>query len=200
MKAPYLEYRQTMPEIFYAETREADMVRDVNDIKDEVLKQQVRELMNRMLTAPKAKGLDDVRVIYVDGEDILRLAAFMKEWGGKNNRQGFIRDSANAEKAAAIVVLGAKKVFMNLDCAMCGAKNCQEAQSKDINCIFPVCDMGIAVGSGVSLAMEMGLDNRVMYSIGLAAVKTGLFNDPAIRVAMGVPFSVASKNIFFDRK
>jgi uncharacterized ferredoxin-like protein len=52
----------------------------------------------------------------------------------------------------------------------------------------------------VSAAAELGLDNRVMYGIGLAAVKTGLFGDPGIRCALGVPFSVTSKNVFFDRR
>ena len=52
----------------------------------------------------------------------------------------------------------------------------------------------------MSGAAELGLDNRVMYSIGLAAVTNGLFGDPGIRCALGIPFSVSSKNVFFDRR
>jgi uncharacterized ferredoxin-like protein len=176
------------------------MVRDVNEISDAVLKQQVQGLMNRMLTAPKAKGTDDVRILYVDGEDILKLSAFMKDWGEKRERPGFIRDSSNIEKAGALVILGARRIVMGLDCGMCGSGSCKQAQVEDANCVFPVCDLGIAAGSGVSAAAEAGLDNRIMYSVGLAAVKTGMFRDPGIRVAMGIPFSASSKNVFFDRK
>ena len=176
------------------------MVNNVNEIKDAVLRQQVQGLMNRMLTAPKGKGMDDVIILYVDGGDILKLSAFMKDWGEKWNKPGFVRDSINVEKASALVLLGSRRVVMGLDCGMCGSGSCKQAQTEDLNCVFPVCDLGIAIGSGVSAAAEAGLDNRVMYSVGLAAVKTGLFKDPAVRVAMGIPFSASSKNVFFDRK
>jgi uncharacterized ferredoxin-like protein len=83
---------------------------------------------------------------------------------------------------------------------MCGQETCKQAEEAGVNCIYPIADLGIAIGSGVSGAAELGLDNRVMYSIGLAAVKTGLFGDPGIRCALGIPFSVSSKNVFFDRR
>jgi uncharacterized ferredoxin-like protein len=95
--------------------------------------------------------------------------------------------------------VGAQPLFMNLDCGMCGAPTCEQAKARDVNCIYPVADLGIALGSGVSMAAEQGLDNRIMYSIGLAALRTGVFGDPGIRCALGVPFSVSSKNLFFDR-
>jgi uncharacterized ferredoxin-like protein len=63
----------------------------------------------------------------------------------------------------------------------------------------PLVDLGIAMGSGVNMAAELGLDNRIMHSIGLV-LKTGLFGDLSIRCVLGIPFSVSSKNVFFDRK
>jgi uncharacterized ferredoxin-like protein len=176
------------------------VIRDVEQLRDETLRYQVQALMNRMLTAPKAKGLDDVRILYVDGEEKAALAAFLRRHGEVQRRPGLVRDAANIERAAALVVLGARPLTMSLDCGMCGADTCDEARSRDLNCVYPVVDLGIAIGSGVSLAAEQGLDNRVMYSIGLAALKTGLFADPGIRCALGIPFSVSSKNVFFDRK
>ena len=175
------------------------MVRDVAEIQDETARQQVRQLMNRMLTAPKAKGLDDVRILYVDGDEKGVLTAFMRRHGEELRKPGLVRDAANVDRAVAVVVLGAKPLVMNLDCGMCGAPTCDECLARDLNCIYPIADLGIAIGSGVSAAAEHGLDNRVMYSIGLAALKTDLFGDPQIRVALGVPFSVSSKNVFFDR-
>jgi len=176
------------------------MVSDVTDIKDTTLRLQVHSLMNRMLTAPKARGSDDVRILYVDGEEKARLAAAMRAHGETTGRGGFLRDAANVEKATALVIAGAKRMVMELDCGFCGAPTCQQALADDLNCAFPVTDLGIAIGSGVAFAAEQGLDNRVMYTIGLAALKLDLFGDPQIRVALGVPFSVSPKNVFFDRR
>ncbi|HET6439058.1 MAG TPA: DUF2148 domain-containing protein [Anaeromyxobacter sp.] len=176
------------------------MIREVGEVQETTARLQVQGLMNRMLTAPKAKGWDDVRILYVDGEDKAALTAFLRRHGEERGRPGLVRDAANVDRAVAVVVLGARPMFMNLDCGMCGQETCQRAEAARVNCIYPIADLGIAVGSGVSAAAEMGLDNRVMYSIGLAALKTGLFGDPGIRCALGIPFSVSSKNVFFDRR
>jgi len=175
------------------------VIRDVAHIQDETARRQVQALMNRMLTAPKAKGLDDVRILYVDGPEKAALTAFLRRHGEEKGKPGLVRDAANVDKAVAVVVLGARPLFMNLDCEMCGAPSCDEARGRSLNCIYPIADLGIAIGSGVSLAAEQGLDNRVMYSIGLAALRTGLFGDAGVRCALGIPFSVSSKNVFFDR-
>jgi uncharacterized ferredoxin-like protein len=176
------------------------MIRDVAEIKDETVKQQVRGLMSRMLTAPKARGMDDVCILYVDGAEKDELTAFMRRHGEETGKPGLTRDAANVDTAAAVVVLGARPLYLNLDCGMCGAPGCAEAKTGELSCVFPITDLGIAIGSGVSAAAELGLDNRVMYSIGLAALKTGLFRDRGIRCAIGIPFSASSKNAFFDRR
>lgn len=176
------------------------MISDVTDIKDTTLRAQVHSLMNRMLTAPKARGSDDVRILYVDGEEKARVAEAMRAHGEATKRGGFLRDAGNVDRAAAVVVAGARRMVMELDCGFCGAATCQQALADDLNCVFPVCDLGIAVGSGVAFAADQGLDNRVMYTIGLAALKLGLFGDPAIRTALGIPFAVGPKSPFFDRK
>jgi len=62
----------------------------------------------------------------------------------------------DVDKAVAVVVLGARPLFMDLDCEI-GAPTC-------------------------------------------AALKTGLLGDSGARCALGIPFSVSSKNVFFDRK
>lgn len=176
------------------------MIRDVTEIRDETTKHQVQALMSRMLSAPKAKGADDLRIVYVDGDEKAALTAFMRQHGEEKKKPGLVRDAANVDRAAAVVVVGARPMFFELDCGMCGSETCNEARAQGVNCVYPVVDLGIALGSGVSMAAELGLDNRIMYSIGLAALRTGLFGDPAIRCALGVPFSVSSKNVFFDRK
>ena len=181
-------------------TRRWVVIRDVVQIQDETARRQVQALMNRMLTAPKARGMDDLRILYLDGDDKAALTAWLRRHGEEQRKPGLVRDAANVDQAVAVVVVGARRLFMDLDCGMCGAPSCDEARTGDLNCVYPLADLGIAVGSGVSMAAEQGLDNRVMYSIGLAALRTGLFGEPGIRCALGIPFSVSSKNVFFDRR
>jgi len=57
----------------------------------------------------------------------------------------------------------------------------------------------IAIGSAVSVAADHRVDNRVMYSVGIAAVNIGLLGFD-VRIAYGIPLAARGKNIFFDRK
>ena len=54
------------------------------------------------------------------------------------------------------------------------------------------------LSSAQVVAEPRGRDNAPC--IGLAALRTGLFADPGVRCALGVPFSVSPKNLFFDRR
>jgi uncharacterized ferredoxin-like protein len=58
--------------------------------------------------------------------------------------------------------------------------------------------MGIALGSAAKMAMEMNVDNRIMYRIGVAARRLGHL--PESSVVMGIPLSAKGKNIYFDRR
>ncbi len=66
-----------------------------------------------------------------------------------------------------------------------------------INFEAKLIDLGIALGSAVKVASELNVDNRIMYSIGRAAMKIGLMKADEIQ---GIPLSIKGKNIFFDRK
>ncbi|MFH2128692.1 MAG: ferredoxin domain-containing protein, partial [Pseudomonadota bacterium] len=46
-------------------------------------------------------------------------------------------------------------------------------------------------------AATHNMDNRIMYSAGVAARRMGLVDWD---LAMGVPLAMGTKNIFFDRK
>jgi len=63
--------------------------------------------------------------------------------------------------------------------------------------MFQAMDLGIALGSAVKLASDLSVDNRIMYTIGAAAKKSGLLDSDVI---IGIPLSVSGKNIYFDRK
>jgi hypothetical protein len=50
--------------------------------------------------------------------------------------------------------------------------------------------------SAVKTASIHNVDNRIMYTIGVAAKKLGLLDADVI---LGIPLSATSKNIYFDR-
>jgi uncharacterized ferredoxin-like protein len=67
-----------------------------------------------------------------------------------------------------------------------------------VPCVFNTGDLGIAIGSAVSIAADHRVDNRVMYSVGQAVLEMGLF-PPEVKIAYGIPLSATSKSPFFDR-
>ncbi|MDE7092874.1 MAG: ferredoxin domain-containing protein, partial [Muribaculaceae bacterium] len=70
---------------------------------------------------------------------------------------------------------------------------------KSAPCAFNAVDTGIAVGSAVSVAADMRVDTRVMYSIGVAAMNLRLLGEN-VDLIFGIPLSCSSKNPFFDRQ
>ena len=46
--------------------------------------------------------------------------------------------------------------------------------------------------------MDLNVDNRIMYRIGVAARRLNML--PEARVIMGIPLSAKGKSIYFDRK
>jgi len=150
-------------------------------------------------TAPKARGMDDIetRIIREEKE---RLADKMEEIGREFNVPFFIRDADNVRRSVLVVLIGTRITPHNLSpCGFCGFSNCEEMKAKGGVCAFSINDLGIAVGSAVSIASLHHIDNRIMFSAGYAALKLGLL-PPDVKVAFGIPLSCTGKNIFFDRR
>ena len=59
-------------------------------------------------------------------------------------------------------------------------------------------DLGIAVGSAVSIAADRRIDNRVFFTAGKAASRLGLLGEA--KLIMGIPLAVAGKSPFYDRE
>ena len=109
------------------------------------------------------------------------------------------RDSGNVDNSVAVVLSGCTGNYFGLDmCGMCGFENCRECRNAGARCVFTVSDLGIAVGSAVSVAADHRIDNRVMYSVGRAALKAGMMPDDTA-ICYGIPLAISSKSIFFDR-
>lgn len=157
------------------------------------------------ITAPKGKGVDDIitKTIYKGSKEHNELVEKMKEYGEKKGLKFFLRDSKNTLDSDAVMLISVKaQPPLGLNCGMCGYDCTTIPEKKKINdyfapvCAFALVDLGIALGSASKTAQILNLDNRIMYSIGATAVEMGLIDGD---VVMGIPLSVSSKNIYFDR-
>ncbi len=152
-------------------------------------------------TAPKAGGRDNlVTAIVEDEADRQRLADRMKEIAGQRGPAFFARDADNLMAAQMVVIIGTRLGRLGIDgCTLCGFEGCKASEEAGAHCAFTVGDLGIAIGSAVSVAADHRVDNRIMYTIGAAAVELEMLG-PEVKIAHGIPLSARSKNIFFDRQ
>jgi uncharacterized ferredoxin-like protein len=163
-------------------------------------------------TAPKARGIDDIKTMIVDGSDLEPLASAMEDKAKERPPylSFFSRDAGNVRNSSCVLLIGVtgepKKIKQPIDCGACGYRTCKKLlnarkqEGNDFtgpNCVAQAIDLGIALGSAVKLAGELNVDNRVMYTIGAAAKKLGLLDSDVI---IGIALSVSGKNIYFDRK
>lgn len=150
-------------------------------------------------TAPKAKGFDGIEVAFLTGEDSFELADEIERIGKENDKHFFLRDADCIRNSGGVVLIGAKTGARGIvPCGLCGFTDCQAMIEAGGRCALAITDLGIAVGSAISVASDERMDNRVFYTAGIAAVSLGLMGDK-VTIAYGIPLSVSSKNIFFDR-
>lgn len=171
------------------------------EIKATTVLNIAKQMLIAARTAPKGRGINNLVGAIITGEDIIKLSEKMLEIGQRDDFDIFIRDSSNILNAQAILVLGTKIKSQGIKkCGMCGYKNCEEKEKHaEHPCVFNTGDLGIAIGSAVSLASDFKIDNRVMFTIGRAVKEMGFLED-GVAIAYGIPLCAASKNPFFDRK
>lgn len=171
------------------------------EILDDALRQVAEKMIVAARTAPKARGKNNLFTALAGKEDIEKLARRMEEIARESGEAFFARDAGNIRQAPWVVLLGTRIEPAGLKvCGMCGFENCDEKRKHpDHPCVFNTGDLGIAMGSAVSVAMDHRADNRIMYTVGQAAVDLGLF-PPEVKIVYGIPLAAASKNPFFDRK
>jgi uncharacterized ferredoxin-like protein len=151
------------------------MILTSEDSEHEALLQVAKLMVVAARTAPKAQGEDKIKAAVVTGDEKDELANAME-------LNGRTRDAKNVRDSGAVVLLGVE--FGN-------------PAEGWINYRAKLIDLGIAIGSAVKVASELNVDNRVMRSVGEAALKMGLLKADEIQ---GIPLSIKGKNIFFDRK
>ena len=176
------------------------MIEMQTDTCEETLRRVAALMMNAARTAPKARGTDHLQIATLTGDDRLRLADKLREMSAESGRAFFARDAENIAQAGAVVLIGSRYEPLGLNCGWCGFPTCgaKTAQMPEAPCAFNTNDLGIAVGSAVSVAADHRTDCRVLYSAGVAAMAMNLL--PGCRAALAIPLSATAKNPFFDRK
>lgn len=169
----------------------------------DILESNVKNIASKMMlaarTAPKAKGIDNLVMALADKDEIKKIAGVMHELAKTNGRPSFIRDAENILRANALFLIGTKLIPLGLNCGLCGFSTCQEKMNFHKQpCVFNTGDLGIALGSAVSIAMDHRIDNRIMYSVGIAVAQLKILGND-VGISYGVPLSISGKNIFFDR-
>lgn len=150
---------------------------------------QVAKLMVlSAVTAPKGRGVDNVLARILDRREELELLAKTMEELSSEYGDVFARDASSVRRSDAVVLIGCRIADFKL-------KQPKEL-GVDLNLAMSLVNLGIAVGSAVKTASIHNVDNRIMYTVGIAAKKLGLLDADVI---LGIPLSATSKNIYFDR-
>jgi uncharacterized ferredoxin-like protein len=176
------------------------MIRKSREIEVRAVETVAELMCAAARTAPKGHGRDNLVTMIVKGATKQRLIEEMQKIAQESGASFFARDAAGVEKVEVVVLLGQKVKVMGVpNCGYCGYPNCAENQKQNGLCAISIGDLGIAIGSAVSVAGDCRIDNRIMFSIGRAALNLELFDDKEVMIAYGIPLSITGKNIFWDR-
>lgn len=173
------------------------MITFEQDIRNENIKDIANKLMCAARTAPKARGTDNLVLAVATDDTIVALAEKMRQLAAERNMEFLNRDAENIMNSGAVILFGMKISPLGLNCAACGFPTCAD-KPKNVPCFFNANDLGIAIGSAVSLAADFRIDSRVMFSVGQAALDLNLM--PECSMILALPLSVSGKSVFFDRK
>lgn len=177
------------------------MVYNSEAVELEAVLETARRMCAAARTAPKAKGIDHIETLVLTGADKDRIADELERLSEPLQYRFFLRDAGNVRAARALVLIGTREGARGLNggCRHCHFESCADCAERGGVCVYDPMDLGIAIGSAVSVAADCRVDNRVLFSAGRAAMSLGLMGED-VRMVMGVPLSVRGKNPFFDRK
>lgn len=139
-------------------------------------------------TAPKARGRDNIVVKVLSTHEELEALARKMEELAKDFGDFFLRDAQNVRNSSAVVLIGCKLIELGLK----KPRN----WSLDADTVCNLVNLGIALGSAVKTASMMNVDNRIMFSAGVAAQELKLLDADYV---FAIPLSATSKSIYFDR-
>ncbi len=159
-------------------------------------------------TAPKAVGIDSISIEVLAGKEQAKLGDEMIKMGKASGFDFFRINGEKVKESDATLLVGVEgQKGLGINCGGCGFATCAEMakaakanKAKTLyrgpNCVLKISDLGIAVGSAVKTAAIHNVDNRIMFSAGVAALAQGRL--AGCSVAYGIPLKASGKNIFFD--
>ena len=177
------------------------MIYSSDSIENDALFDVAKLMAAAARTAPKAKGVDTILTMIIDGAEKEAVADEMRRIAGDDEGlASFKRDAGNVGASEYVVLLAVvdKPVGLTV-CGTCGFENCDAATDAGAPCAFNISDLGTAAGSACAVASHHWVDNRLMYTAGRAVMNLGLFGTD-IRTCYGIPISASGKSIYFDRK
>lgn len=155
------------------------------------------QMLTAARTAPKGRGADTMEAALLTGDDLERLAREMDRMVAEEGKAPFFsRDAGCLRKSEAVILIGSRNIPLGLNCGRCGFSSCA-TKPKEVPCVFNNIDTGIAIGSVTAMAASLHIDNRVMFSAGVAAESLDIL--PGVRGICAIPLSCSSKSPFFDR-
>ncbi|MEM1676831.1 MAG: DUF2148 domain-containing protein [Nitrososphaerota archaeon] len=140
------------------------------------------------ITAPKARGNENIVVKILDKPEELEALARKMDELAETYGDFFKRDAENVRKSHAVILIGCK--ILNLE--LKSPKNWKI----DADTVCSLVNLGIAIGSAVKTASIHNVDNRIMFSIGVAAQEGKMMDADYV---FGIPLTASSKNPYFDR-
>ncbi|MBN2777910.1 MAG: ferredoxin [Bacteroidales bacterium] len=172
-----------------------------SDYREQTIIEIAKKMALAARTAPKGRGRNTIETLIATKSDIEEIAARMDKIAIEKKQGFFTRDANNIRNCDAVLFLGTTIDTLKLPyCGFCGLENCETKDlHQDVPCTFNSVDLGIAIGSAVSIAADNRIDNRVLFSAGKAVQELKLF-DENIKIIFGIGLSASRKNIFFDRK
>ena len=183
-----------------------------NDVEKKGLMKIVELMAVSARTSPKTRGLDKIITAVVSGAEKNAIAEKMVSLykNKKNPIPIFERDADNLRSSPYLLLVGVKGTVPKrpenpFNCGACGYNTCSEfiAIEKKMGedfvgplCVWYAVDLGIALCSAAKVASDLNADNRMMYTVGVAAKTLGIIDADII---VGIPISSEGKNIYFDR-
>ncbi|MFZ5986743.1 MAG: ferredoxin domain-containing protein [Bacillota bacterium] len=171
--------------------------------EENIKRNTLLDIAKRMLvaarTAPKGKGVDNLVLSLAEKDEIENIAAVMKKMVDEGKAADFFnRDADNILQSEILVLIGTKIKPVGVKyCGLCGYTDCDEKNNYPSHpCSFNTGDLGIAIGSAVSVAIDARVDNRIMFSVGKAVKEMGLLGEDA-KIIYGIPLSCTGKNPVF---
>lgn len=177
------------------------MIIHSNQAEDAAIQSTAEAMCLAARTAPKAKGMDCICTAILTGEEKETLAKEMDRLADELQMGFFHRDAENVRAGNAIVLIGSTNEVrgLNESCQYCGFQDCGTCTAQGGRCAYTAMDLGIAVGSAVSIAADRRADNRVLFSAGRAALNLNTLGREVCQI-VGIPLSASGKSPFFDRK